>query len=154
MELESYFDGRLFRNKVWVGTVEGQEWSFCCLPNFFRVLLWIWFGYAGLPVYFIEPHHPSKFFWRGTFYGEHDDFKRFSYFSRAALELLLQAGKKPDIIHCHDWQTAFVVWAIHNFIIDFELSLWNFFFISTHFLCSFLGTSLLGLICSKRIKFS
>ncbi|XP_073151857.1 probable starch synthase 4, chloroplastic/amyloplastic [Henckelia pumila] len=82
--VESYFDGRLFKNKIWVGTVE------------------------GLPVYFIEPHHPSKFFWRGQFYGEHDDFKRFSFFSRAALELLLQAGKRPDIIHCHDWQTAFV----------------------------------------------
>ncbi|EOY27767.1 Starch synthase 4 isoform 2 [Theobroma cacao] len=82
--VESYFDGKLFQNKVWVGTVE------------------------GLPVYFIEPHHPNKFFWRGQCYGEHDDFKRFSFFSRAALELLLQAGKKPDIIHCHDWQTAFV----------------------------------------------
>ncbi|KAK6124073.1 hypothetical protein DH2020_042158 [Rehmannia glutinosa] len=55
-----------------------------------------------------KPHHPSKFFWRGQYYGERDDFKRFSFFSRAALELLLQAGKKPDIIHCHDWQTAFV----------------------------------------------
>ncbi|KAK4589300.1 hypothetical protein RGQ29_020056 [Quercus rubra] len=82
--VESYFDGQLFKNKIWVGTV------------------------GGLPVYFIEPHHPNKFFWRGEFYGEHDDFKRFSFFSRAALELLLQAGKKPDIIHCHDWQTAFV----------------------------------------------
>ncbi|KAI8000297.1 hypothetical protein LOK49_LG09G01179, partial [Camellia lanceoleosa] len=82
--LESYFDGRLFKNKVWVGIVE------------------------GLPVYFIEPHHPGNFFWRGEVYGEHDDFKRFSFFSRAALELLFQAGKKPDIIHCHDWQTAFV----------------------------------------------
>ncbi|KAF8413599.1 hypothetical protein HHK36_001591 [Tetracentron sinense] len=82
--VESYFDGRLFKNKIWVGTVE------------------------GLPVYFIEPHHPDKFFWRGQFYGEKDDFRRFSFFSRAALELLLQAGKKPDIIHCHDWQTAFV----------------------------------------------
>ncbi|KAK4440134.1 putative starch synthase 4, chloroplastic/amyloplastic [Sesamum alatum] len=82
--IESYFDGRLFKNRIWVGTVE------------------------GLPVYFIEPHHPSKFFWRGQLYGEVDDFKRFSFFSRAALELLLQAGKKPDIIHCHDWQTAFV----------------------------------------------
>ncbi|KAK6917220.1 Starch synthase, catalytic domain [Dillenia turbinata] len=82
--VESYFDGRLFKNKIWAGIVE------------------------GLPVYFIEPHHPSKFFWRGNFYGENDDFKRFSFFSRAALELLLQAGKKPDIIHCHDWQTAFV----------------------------------------------
>ncbi|XP_024950510.1 probable starch synthase 4, chloroplastic/amyloplastic isoform X3 [Citrus sinensis] len=82
--VESYFDGRLFKNKVWVSTIE------------------------GLPVYFIEPHHPDKFFWRGQFYGEHDDFRRFSFFSRAALELLLQAGKQPDIIHCHDWQTAFV----------------------------------------------
>ncbi|KAM5587748.1 putative starch synthase 4, chloroplastic/amyloplastic [Rosa sericea] len=82
--VESYFDGRLFKNKIWVGTVE------------------------GLPVYFIEPLHPDKLFWRGQFYGERDDFKRFSFFSRAALELLLQAGKKPDIIHCHDWQTAFV----------------------------------------------
>ncbi|CAH2078679.1 unnamed protein product [Thlaspi arvense] len=82
--VESYFDGKLYKNKIWVGTVE------------------------GLPVHFIEPQHPSKFFWRGQFYGEKDDFKRFSYFSRAALELLLQSGKKPDIIHCHDWQTAFV----------------------------------------------
>ncbi|MED6192878.1 putative starch synthase 4, chloroplastic/amyloplastic [Stylosanthes scabra] len=82
--IESYFDGQLFKNKIWVGTVE------------------------GLPVYFIEPHHPDKLFWRGTYYGEHDDFRRFSYFSRAALEFLLQAGKKPDIIHCHDWQTAFI----------------------------------------------
>lgn len=82
--LESYFDGRQFKNKVWVGTVE------------------------GLPVYFIEPQHPDKFFWRGQYYGEHDDFKRFLFFSRAALELILQSGKSPDIIHCHDWQTAFV----------------------------------------------
>jgi glycogen synthase len=83
--VESYFDGKLYKNKIWIGTVE------------------------GLPVHFIEPQHPSKFFWRGQFYGEQDDFRRFSYFSRAALELLLQSGKKPDIIHCHDWQTAFVV---------------------------------------------
>ncbi|KAK7368686.1 hypothetical protein VNO80_10714 [Phaseolus coccineus] len=82
--IESYFDSQLYKNKIWVGTVE------------------------GLPVYFIEPHHPAKFFWRGEYYGEHDDFKRFSYFSRAALDFLLQAGKKPDIIHCHDWQTAFI----------------------------------------------
>ncbi|KAL9237107.1 hypothetical protein vseg_011695 [Gypsophila vaccaria] len=84
VHVESYFDGQQFKNKIWVGTVE------------------------GLPVYFIEPHHPAKFFWRGQYYGENDDFKRFSFFSRAALELLLQSGKKPDIIHCHDWQTAFV----------------------------------------------
>ena len=64
---------------------------------------------AGLPVYFIEPYHPAKLFWRGTVYGENDDFARFTYFSRAALEFVLQATKKPDIIHCHDWHTAAVV---------------------------------------------
>ncbi|CAN1227447.1 Probable starch synthase 4, chloroplastic/amyloplastic [Linum grandiflorum] len=72
--------------------------------------------YDRLPVFFIEPLHPRKFFWRGEFYGEHDDFKRFSFFSRAALELLHQSGKKPDIIHCHDWQTAFIAplyWEIY-----------------------------------------
>ncbi|CAI9293097.1 unnamed protein product [Lactuca saligna] len=84
LAVESYFDGHLFKNKIWIGTVE------------------------GLPVYFIEPLHPAKFFWRGKTYGEPDDLKRFSFFSRAALELLHQSGKKPDIIHCHDWQTAFV----------------------------------------------
>lgn len=84
MDLNSYFDGHTFKNKIWVGTVE------------------------GLPVYFIEPHHPARFFWRGTVYGERDDFMRFTYFSRAALEFVLQAGKKPDIIHCHDWHTAAV----------------------------------------------
>ncbi|XP_062180224.1 probable starch synthase 4, chloroplastic/amyloplastic isoform X2 [Phragmites australis] len=82
--VQSYFEGNLFGNKIWTGTVE------------------------GLPVYFIEPQHPAKFFWRAQYYGEHDDFKRFSYFSRVALELLHQSGKKVDIIHCHDWQTAFV----------------------------------------------
>lgn len=28
MELDSYFDGQLFKNRVWVGIVEGQEFYF------------------------------------------------------------------------------------------------------------------------------
>jgi starch synthase len=31
---------------------------------------------------------------------------RFAFFTKAALELLLQTGKRPDIIHTHDWQTG------------------------------------------------
>lgn len=41
--------------------------------------------------------------------GEKDDTERFLFFSRAALELLLQTGKQPDVLHCHDWQSATVV---------------------------------------------
>jgi starch synthase len=29
-------------------------------------------------------------------------------FSKAALEFLFKAGKRPDVIHCHDWQTGLV----------------------------------------------
>jgi glycogen synthase len=89
--VQSYFEGNMFANKIWTGTVEGSS------------------QHSVLLLYFIEPQHPGKFFWRAQYYGEHDDFKRFSYFSRVALELLYQSAKKVDIIHCHDWQTAFVV---------------------------------------------
>eukprot|EP00898_Chlorokybus_atmophyticus_P003449 jgi/Chlat1/4104/Chrsp26S04135 len=83
-EFTSYFDGGWHNNKVWRGLVD------------------------DLAVFFIEPLHTGGFFWRKTFYGEADDFSRFSYFSRAALEFLYRVGKRPDIIHMHDWQTAAV----------------------------------------------
>lgn len=80
----SYFDGAMHKNVVWTGVVEG---------------LW---------VYFIDTHHPNNFFNREKIYNEPDDFDRFTYFSRAALEFLLQFGKRPNIIHCHDWPVAMV----------------------------------------------
>ena len=61
------------------------------------------------------------------------DSERFGFFSKAALEFLLQSGRSPDIIHCHDWSTAItaksywedyhehglpdssIVFTIHNF---------------------------------------
>lgn len=36
------------------------------------------------------------------------DLEKFTYFSRAALSVLPVVGFKPDIIHCHDWQTGLV----------------------------------------------
>jgi glycogen synthase len=33
------------------------------------------------------------------------DVLRFAFFSKAALEDMLKANKRPDVIHCHDWQT-------------------------------------------------
>lgn len=81
----SYYDGAMHKNIVWTGVVEG---------------LW---------VYFIDTLHPKNFFGRERFYSEPDDFDRFTYFSRAALEFLLQFGKRPNIIHCHDWPVAMAV---------------------------------------------
>lgn len=41
-------------------------------------------------------------------YGHFDDAERFSFFSRAILEMLPYIDYKPDIIHTNDWQTALV----------------------------------------------
>ena len=69
----------------------------------------VWFGYAhGLKCFFIEPHAAANFFGRGRLYGYEDDAERFAFFSKAAVEFLLAAGKRPDVLHCHDWQTGLV----------------------------------------------
>jgi starch synthase len=69
----------------------------------------VWFGYAsGRKCFFIEPHSAANFFGRERLYGYGDDAERFAFFSKAALEFMLQAGKRPDVIHCHDWQTGLV----------------------------------------------
>ncbi len=67
----------------------------------------VYFGHVhGRKCYFIEPHSQDNFFNRGCVYGFNDDTTRFAFFCRAAMEFLFKAGKHPDIIHCHDWQTA------------------------------------------------
>jgi starch synthase len=64
---------------------------------------------AGVQFYFIE--YPP-FFDRDGLYGTslgdyHDNAERFALFSRAVLEATKVLGA-PDILHCHDWQTALV----------------------------------------------
>jgi starch synthase len=69
----------------------------------------VWFGLAhGRRCFFIDPHSPDQFFNRGQLYGYPDDVTRFAFFSRAALEFMLRTNRRPDVIHCHDWQTALV----------------------------------------------
>jgi starch synthase len=67
----------------------------------------VWFGFVnGRKCFFIEPHSNDNFFNRNTVYGCNDDVMRFVFFTKAALEFLLKTGKRPDVLHCHDWQTA------------------------------------------------
>ena len=82
--------------------------------------LWVpWYGAAihctvycgwvhGLLCFFIQPNSQDHFFNRGIYYGANDDQMRFAFFSKAALEFLQKTGKRPDVIHCHDWQTGLV----------------------------------------------
>jgi starch synthase len=86
--------------------VYGDLW----VPNYdHHVHCDVYFGFVhGLKCFFIDAHSPRNFFNRGVLYGHHDDPERFAFFCRAALEFLLKSGKHPDVIHCHDWQTALV----------------------------------------------
>ncbi|CCQ73026.1 glycogen synthase [Magnetospira sp. QH-2] len=62
----------------------------------------------GRDCLFIEPHSDENFFFRGAFYGFDDEPYRWAFFSKAVLEFLLQSGRRPDVLHVHDWQTALV----------------------------------------------
>jgi starch synthase len=69
----------------------------------------VWFGYAhGRKCFFIEPHSAADLFGRERLYGYGDDAERFAFFSKAAIEFMVSSGKRPDIVHCHDWQTGLV----------------------------------------------
>ncbi|MBQ9504896.1 MAG: glycogen/starch synthase, partial [Lachnospiraceae bacterium] len=62
--------------------------------------------YKGTKFYFIDN---EKFFSGDKPYGDIAmDLGKFIFFSRAALSALPQIGFKPDIVHCHDWQTGLI----------------------------------------------
>ena len=58
---------------------------------------------SDVPVYFIAE---KNLFDRPNIYGYNDDPYRFSFFSRAALELIPTLGWRPDLLHAHDWHAA------------------------------------------------
>ena len=69
----------------------------------------VWFGFVhGRKCFFIEPHSQDQFFNRGHLYGSPDDVTRFTFLSKAALEFMWKTNRRPEVIHCHDWQTAIV----------------------------------------------
>ncbi len=61
--------------------------------------------YEGVTYYFIDNEY---YFFREWYYGLYDDGERFSFFSKAILEVLPLIDFKPDIIHLNDWQTGMV----------------------------------------------
>lgn len=62
--------------------------------------------YDGITYYFID----NEYYFSGPApYGEmYQDSEKFAYFSKAVLEALPVIGFKPDLIHCHDWQTGLI----------------------------------------------
>ncbi len=64
----------------------------------------------GIPFYLIER---EDLYDRPNLYGNsqgdyYDNLERFTFFCHAALRLAAELSFYPDVIHCHDWQTALV----------------------------------------------
>jgi len=57
----------------------------------------------GVIYYFLDNEY---YFKNGGIYSGDYDLERFSFFSRASLEILQTINFFPDILHCHDWQAA------------------------------------------------
>ncbi len=62
--------------------------------------------YDGVQFYFID----NEYYFSGPKpYGNiYQDIEKFAFFSKAALSALPLIGFKPDIVHCHDWQTGLI----------------------------------------------
>lgn len=60
---------------------------------------------SGVAYYLIDN---EQYFKRAGVYGEFDDAERFSFFSKAVLEILPHVGFFPDVINANDWHTALV----------------------------------------------
>ncbi|NLL56386.1 MAG: glycogen synthase GlgA [Clostridiales bacterium] len=61
--------------------------------------------YDGVTFYFIDNEY---YFKRFGVYGHYDDGERFSFFSKAVLEVLPLLDFYPAVIHCNDWQTGLI----------------------------------------------
>ena len=62
--------------------------------------------YEGVHFYFID--NQDYFTCDKPYGGMPWDLGRFAFFSKAALSILPTIDFRPDVIHCHDWQTGLV----------------------------------------------
>ncbi len=62
--------------------------------------------YEGILYYFIDNEY---YFAGNSLYGYiHEDVEKFAFFSKAALSILPVVDFRPDVVHCHDWQTGLI----------------------------------------------
>ena len=68
--------------------------------------------YESIKFYFID--NEEHFGGSTPYAGMPWDLEKFAYFSKAALSILPTIGFRPDLIHCHDWQTGLVPVYLHE----------------------------------------
>ncbi|MEA3310002.1 MAG: glycogen synthase [Chloroflexota bacterium] len=98
------------------GTIRSEDYDFHRVghpipvpigPNESRVHLLETTIEKDVPTYLIW--HEKYFSSCKEIYGFNNDPQRFTFFSRAVIEVLKTLDWKPDVIHAHDWHTAPVV---------------------------------------------
>ena len=57
----------------------------------------------GVKYYFVDNEY---YFNRESVYGNYDDGERYSFFGKAALDIMPLIDFYPDVLHCNDWQSA------------------------------------------------
>lgn len=89
------------------------------LAHFYMDLAWrnqyvgiAYMEYDGITFYFIDNEY---YFSGNTPYGNiNEDIEKFAFFCKASLSALPIIDFKPDIIHCHDWQTGLLPVYLHD----------------------------------------
>ena len=115
--LPGYFDQEKYEVRVIVPNYIciGSEWKekMNFVTSFYMDMAWrsqyvgiLELEYKGIRYYFID----NEYYFAGDKpYGYiHEDVEKFAFFSKAALSILPVVDYKPDIVHCHDWQTGLV----------------------------------------------
>ncbi len=74
--------------------------------------------YEGIKFYFVD----NEYYFAGPRpYGEiYQDVEKFAFFSKAAISALPLLDFRPDVIHCHDWQTGLIPVMIKDIFADNE----------------------------------
>ena len=115
---KEYFDVRVVIPK-YAGIKEQFKNQMRYVTNFYMDLNWrqqyvgiFEMEYEGIKFYFID--NEEHFGGSTPYAGMPWDLEKFAYFSKAALSILPTIGFRPDLIHCHDWQTGLVPVLLHD----------------------------------------
>ena len=95
-----------------------------------RIFIWILAGGHSMSGFWRQSMKESPLFIDNEFYfngfapyGEmYTDVEKFSFFSKAVLSALPVIDFRPDIIHCHDWQTGLIPIFLDNFGIPVNIT--------------------------------
>lgn len=125
--LPKYFDKKEFDVRVMIPKYAciPEEWKQKMQYNthFYIDLAWrkqyvgiLETEYEGIKFYFVD----NEFYFAGDKpYGYiHEDIEKFAFFCKASLSALPSLGFRPDIIHCHDWQTGLIPVYLHDMFME------------------------------------